>query len=206
MNKTEKYKIPVWPLILILIIAVIILIISPDEKLLGAGIKSVYLHVALTWTGMLSLSITAILGLIGLIWANKKIYRWVFITFAVSVAIYILGYFASMLSSYINWGGVPFQEPRFISSLNLIIAAILSGGLMILLPWDRIKSALAAFPIIFIFWTLQADRMVLHPDSAVESAPLGIRLSFYSMFIVTIMFYIWWLFYLENRTKVKLEI
>jgi hypothetical protein len=201
MSNNKLKKIPIWPLILILVFGVIIVLVSPEEKSLGSGIKSVYVHVALTWMGMLSLTVSGAFGLYGLFFGNKKIYRLVFIAFGVSIAFYILGYFASMISSYINWGGVPFQEPRFISSLNVIIAAILSGGLMFIVPWERFKSALAALPIVFIFWTLQTDRMALHPDSAVETAPLGIRLSFYGMFLISFLFYLWWLFYLENRTR-----
>jgi|SaaInlV_200m_DNA_3_1039701.scaffolds.fasta_scaffold01500_12 hypothetical protein len=200
-SKSKDKKFPIWPLILILALWVVAVIIAPEEKSLKAGIKPVYVHVALTWMGMLSLSISAILGLYGAFTKNKNLYRWIYIVFGVSVGIYILGYFSSMISSYINWGGVPFQEPRFISTLNVIIASILTGGIMLLVPWDIVKSALTAFPVLFIFLTIQTDRMVLHPDSAVESAPLGIRLSFYGMFVIALLFYVWWVFYIERLTR-----
>ncbi len=198
---SSEKKFPIWPLFLIITLWVVALIIAPEEKSLKAGIKPVYVHVALTWMGMLSLSISAIIGLYGVFAKNKNIYRWIYIIFGVSVGIYILGYFSSMVSSYINWGGVPFQEPRFVSTLNVIIASTLTAGVMLFVPWEKVKSALTTFPVLFIFWTMQTERMVLHPDSAVESAPLGIRLSFYGMFIFALLFYIWWVLYLERVTR-----
>lgn len=200
-------KFPYWIVLLIIIVLWgIALWIAPDEKTLKSGIKPVYVHVALTWMGMLSLSFSAILGIIGLFTKNEKYYRWVYIIFGASIGIYVMGYFASMVSSYINWGGVPFQEPRYISSLNVIIASVMAAGLMFFVPWERVKSALAAFPAVFIVWAMETDRMVLHPDTAVETAPLSIRLSFYSMFFFALLFYIWWVFYIEQRTrKTKLQ-
>ena len=50
-------------LALIVILQIVVLIISPEEKTLGAGIKPVYLHVSLTWVGMILALVCALIGL-----------------------------------------------------------------------------------------------------------------------------------------------
>ena len=44
-------------------LAALLLWLAPAEQTLGSGITSVYVHVALTWTGMTGLIIAAVLGL-----------------------------------------------------------------------------------------------------------------------------------------------
>ena len=52
-----------WPLAVIVVLQIIVLQISPEERTLGGGIKPVYLHVSLTWTGMIFLAVNGLLGL-----------------------------------------------------------------------------------------------------------------------------------------------
>ena len=62
MALLKRYK---WlPLALIVFLQITILILSPAERTLGNGIKPVYLHVSLTWTGMVFFLISAIFGIV----------------------------------------------------------------------------------------------------------------------------------------------
>ena len=46
-----------WVFVIVALgVAAALVIFAPDEKTLGTGIKYVYIHVAMTWTGMTGLA------------------------------------------------------------------------------------------------------------------------------------------------------
>ena len=67
-----RYGVPVF----ILAAVAAIVWLAPEEKTLGPGIKSVYVHVALTWTGMTGLTIAGLLGIGAAITNGGRLSRW----------------------------------------------------------------------------------------------------------------------------------
>lgn len=182
--------------------ALALALLAPEEKTLGDGIRVVYVHVALTWTGMLLLGGTALLGLLVAAqprpaWAafQRRLY-------GVALAFFGLGYGMSMVASLVNWGGVPVREPRFITSMNVLVIGIIAWFLANLFENPRLAALLRAAPVLFLIWSVQTSTVVLHPESAVNTAPPGIRFTFLGMFAIMLALSGWFLTHTwRNQTK-----
>ena len=53
-----------WGLGAIGVVTAVLLLIAPEEATLGAGIRSVYVHVALIWVGLAGFVVAGLLGMI----------------------------------------------------------------------------------------------------------------------------------------------
>jgi hypothetical protein len=58
---------------------ILILLLELEESTLGQRMKPVYLHVSLTWTGMLLFRLTAILGLDLVFLGKEKLALWLIV-------------------------------------------------------------------------------------------------------------------------------
>lgn len=188
-NKLFKAR---WPLLaLIVILQGTLLVLSPNERTLGVGIKPVYLHVSLTWTGMLLLAGTALLGLLLLISGRQEHANWQRLAYRAAIGFYLVGFVISMYASWLNWGGIPWQEPKIQAAVNVIMAGIGAWYLRELVKPVRLKALAGMVPFVFVLLGSSSPRMVLHPDNPVVSSPLGIRSTFLIMFFLAILLAAW---------------
>lgn len=184
-----------WPLAVIVVLQIIILVISPEERTLGAGIKPVYLHVSLTWTGMLFLALNGLLGLAVLFSGNQRLACWQRNFFLTGLVFYGVGFLISMYASWLNWGGIPWQEPKIRAAVNVMVSGIGAWFLRELIGSDRLKGLIGLIPVAYIAVGSQSPRMVLHPDNPVVSSPLGIKGSFLSLFLLAFLLALWMLWF-----------
>lgn len=199
-EKTTENKPAAW-IVLALILAAqsLVLALAPNERTLGAGIKPVYLHVSLTWAGMILLAVSAALGLGLVVSKSEKLASWLRTILTAGWALYLIGFLVSMIASYINWGGVPFKEPRVLGSLNVLVISTVA---LVLVKWinqQRIAGLLGAAPTILMAFTVSSSRMALHPDSTVGSSPSGIKFTFYGMFLLALLLGGWGIHFLRKR-------
>jgi hypothetical protein len=183
MTTITRNKITNWALAVAVIGLVgLLLWLAPEEQTLGSGIKSVYVHVALTWTALLGI-IAA--GLIGLALAVFSKPSWLVVASTliwVALVIFAAGLVMSFIAAGINWGGFFWQEPRTNSAIQIIVAAmIVQGANHLSLPY-RVKGALFFFLLLFIFWSILSIPDVLHPGDAARTSPPAIRFTFYGLF------------------------
>ena len=197
----KLFKARWWLLALIVILQIIVLWVSPEERTIGIGIKPVYLHVSLTWTGMILLLITALLGLIVLINGNERIAGWQRTFLLSALWFYGVGFLISMYASWLNWGGIPFQEPRIQGALNVLVSTITVWLLREMLNTPRLQGVLGWIPLAFMLTAGRSSRVVLHPDNPVATSPLSIKLSFLSMFGLAIFLSIWFI-WVQRRSLV----
>jgi hypothetical protein len=186
-------------LALIVILQIVVLVISPEEKTLGTGIKPVYLHVSLTWVGMILALLCALLGLGLAISGHERLGAWqrrVFLAFLISFGV---GFLVSLYASWLNWGGIPIQEPKFRTATNVLVAGIGAWALREIVSHPRLKGLSGVIPAFFLFLSKRSPRMVLHPDNPVVSSPIGIKGSFYSMFALGILLAIWFLVWYPRK-------
>jgi hypothetical protein len=175
----------------ILLAQIIVLWVSPEERTLGVGIKPVYLHVSFTWVGMFLLYLTGLVGVVVLISGHDRSTLWLKRTLTLGVVFFTVGFFISLFASLVNWGGVPFREPKVISALNILVV---SGVIWILSRWvtqNRIIGFLSFIPPVFMVFREEGSRMVLHPDNPVNTSPDAIKFSFYAMFFLAVLLAIW---------------
>lgn len=184
---------------LILMAQAAVLVFSPEERTLGARIKPVYLHVSLTWAGMLLLAVSGALGLGLAVSKSEKLDSWLKTVLTVGWGLYIIGFIVSLMASFINWGGVPFKEPRVLGSLNVLVVASVA---LALVNWNnlrRINGLLGITPAALMFFSGSGSRMALHPEGPVSTSPPGIKLTFYGMFLLAMLLGGWGVHFLRKR-------
>lgn len=189
-----------WVVIVgILLLLSLVVWIGPDEQTLGSGIKSVYLHVGLTWAGMAGLGVAALLGLGTLITGRLSWMRWQQIVGWASTAVYGAGIAMSMVASQINWGGVLLQEPRMAAALNGLAVALI---VQVLLAWLPPTRGLGLLPILLwglILWLNGQAALVLHPPNPVRTTESSrIQFTFFAVFILFSLMLVWLIWFIQK--------
>ena len=185
MNRIRRRPLP-WLLLGGLVTAVfLILYLAPKEATLGTGIRTVYIHVALTWTGMVGFGLAGLLGLATLVSANKNMARWMQTLGWVAFGFYAAGIAMSAVASKVNWGGVFWQEPRMLAATNSLAVATI---ILILNMWillTRLRGLLQTALPIAVAWIIYRAPLVLHPANPIfSSESIGIQAAFISMFLL----------------------
>ncbi len=167
----------------IVILAAALLSIAPEERTLGTGIRSVYLHVSLIWTGIAGFLAAGILGLGLVIFANERVQAWTQTIGWVACGFFGAGIAMSTIASKVNWGAVFLAEPRTVASLRVLAVAII---VQILGSWPistRIKGLLHAAIALLFFWSNATTPLLLHPRNPIRTSDsAAIQLSFVALF------------------------
>jgi hypothetical protein len=185
---------------------VVLISSAPHERTLGPGILPVYVHVSLTWSGMLFFILSAVFGILNALLSRKGLYSWLRPLFTTAYITYLAGFLVSLWASYVNWNGIPFREPRIVSALSVVAAASLCVVLLHWLPSKRLAGVLTAIPAVMILSGLQNTNLVLHPDNPIRQAPASIRNMFMAMFGIALLLSIWlvWVQRLFFREKAEI--
>lgn len=205
MNRSQKlFQARWWLLALIVILQTAILYFSPEENTIGIGIKPVYLHVSLTWTGMVLLLLNGLAGLATLVSGRREIAGWQRSFLLSALWFYGFGFLISMYASWLNWGGVPFREPRIQGAINVLVATLAVWVLREMFNSPRIQGVLAWIPVAFMMVGGRSSRMVLHPDNPIVTSPLSIKATFLSMFGLAILLSIWFIWVHQQKQGILL--
>jgi hypothetical protein len=188
-----------WGIPLALLLGVALLtLLAPEERTLGNGIRSVYLHVGLIWVGLLGFGVTAVLGIAILLTEKPAWLRWLTPISWVALGFYAAGVSMSMVASFDNWGAVFLQEPRMAASLNGLAVAIIALILGSWSPWPRLQGAIAASIIFVLLWLNRRATLVLHPQNPIgTSNSTPIQLTFLLVTALFALLAVWfvWRFY-----------
>lgn len=183
-----------WWLVLggIIFLAAVVLWLAPAEQTLGSGITSVYVHVALTWTGMTGLIIAAVLGLGAALFGRPGLQDWGHVIGWVGLGMFAAGLLVSALAAGINWGNVFWQEPRFNSALQILAVGLIVQIVNSLSLSYRLRGLLQALPAVLLVWLTTITPLVLHPGNAARTSPsAAIRFTFFGLFVLCCLAGIW---------------
>jgi hypothetical protein len=184
MSKMKLSRRNTWiGLIVILLLASLILWTAPEEQDLGTGIRSVYVHVALTWTGMTGIVIAGLVGLTGAVLNREDLQSWANTITWVALAIFAAGMVMSVIAAGINWGGVFWQEPRTNTVLQVLAAGLIVQGLNSWPIPSRLKGILNFILAIVLLALVFTTPLVLHPGNAARTAnSFAIRFTFFGLY------------------------
>ena len=167
---------------ILIILAGVLLWFAPEEQTLGTGIRSVYVHVALTWTALLGLISAGLLGLVLAIFSKPSWLSTVSTITWVAITLFTAGLVMSFVAAGINWGGFFWEEPRTNSAIQILVAALVVQGVNRFSISYRLKGILYFLLVIFMFWSILSIPDVLHPGDAARTSPPAIRFTFFSLF------------------------
>jgi len=208
INKNSMPVIPVsnkrfWAVLGgILSLAAILLIVAPAEQTLGEGIRSVYIHVAFTWAGMIGLFVAGILGLATAITDHKALLDWAKTIGWVALAMFAAGLVMSILAARINWGAVFWQEPRTNSALEILALGFIVQFMATLPIPDRLKGVLFLLLAAFLIYSVSSTERVLHPGNAARTSPSAtIRFTFLGLFLLLTGAAAWIIFHKQRGKR-----
>jgi hypothetical protein len=176
----------------LLALAVVTVWVSPAERTLGDAMRAVYVHVALTWAGMLGLAVAALLGLGVLVTGRHTWAAWLQAVTVVALGLLLMGTVTSAVAAYQTWGGGFADEPRAQTALRILAVAVIItvGGSW--LPWLRVRGALAAGLLAYSAFALRATPLLLHPRNPIATSPSSaIQATFAVLFVIFALLGVW---------------
>ena len=187
MKSTGFTRRSIWAgFALLLLLASLILLLSPEERELGSGIKSVYVHVALTWTGMSGFIIAGLVGLAAAVSNRESLQSWATTIAWVALGFFGLGLVMSVIAAGINWGAVFWQEPRTSTVLQVLALGLIVQGIN---TWPvplRLKGALSFLLAVILLVLIFTTPLILHPENAATTADsMAIRFTFFGLYAVS---------------------
>ncbi|MGD2079282.1 MAG: hypothetical protein PVH18_12920 [Chloroflexota bacterium] len=184
------------------VVAAAVLWLAPAEQTLGTGISSVYVHVALTWTGMTGLAAAAVLGLLAAVLGRPDLQEWAHTSAWIGLGAFAAGLIMSALAAGVNWGNVFWQEPRFNSALQVLAIGLIVQMVNSFAIPHRLRGLLQALPAVALIWLTMITPLVLHPGNAARNSPsAAIRFTFFGLYILCCLAAAWIVLAIRRRAS-----
>ncbi|NCO65184.1 cytochrome c biogenesis protein CcsA [Candidatus Aquicultor secundus] len=160
----------------LIILAIVLALVAPEEKTLGNYIRLIYIHAAVTWVGMAMFAISGLLSLFyfaGLITRSgplaKKTTNVLHLSSA-SQSTAILFWTASVImGSYaasLTWGGRWWTEPRLRVAVIILLMAIVAFILRLIVQSAPVRAGInLGLPVISVLLLTKTGKLV-HPNNA----------------------------------------
>ena len=183
MRNIFSTKIPT-ALAFTLFIGLLLVLISPEEKELGAIMKLIYLHGALITSGLSLFTAAGIVGIISL-FKRRVNFRLLFAIEKTALIFWIAATIIGDTTSVFAWGGIFPSEPRF--AATIIIALVSAGVYFVSTAIDNPKIiSFLGIGLALSVWALMGSAgKILHPDNPFGASEPSIRIFF---FMITLVF------------------
>ncbi|MEW5707208.1 MAG: cytochrome c biogenesis protein CcsA [Actinomycetota bacterium] len=161
----------------LVLLAVILAFIAPEEKTLGSYIRLIYIHAAVTWVGLALFAASGLLGVLYFIvflvqskskaeQARDVLIRWSSASQSTAIIFWtasvVLGSFAASLT----WGGNWWIEPRLRIAAFILVLALVFYQLRLTIAdkriWAGLNFSLPAVALIL----LKTTGKLVHPNNA----------------------------------------
>lgn len=186
----------------ILFLSILIVGLAPTERTLGAGIRVVYVHVALIWTGIVGLGIAGALGLMTAVFPRPPLVRWLRVIGWVGFGFFFAGTAVSLWAEVVNWGAIFWQEPRTAAILQVVAAAVIVQVAQVWRVETRLQGILHLLLAGFMLWAMGGAELVLHPGNPVGTSDAWtIRSTFYGLFALSAIAALWLTLHLARRQQ-----
>jgi hypothetical protein len=177
---------------LLLFIATLVLIgivtlLAPIEKTLGTTIRMVYLHGAWVWTAIIALGLSALVGLLALLLGKDNLHAWSQALGRTWLCFWLTYLPMSLWVQMLTWGGVMWDEPRWIIPLRLGIAGLaLQAGLSLVNKKIFTSAANAVFAVV-LGLSLFTAPTAMHPDSPIQNSDSSAIKLYFALLLTLIL-------------------
>lgn len=175
-------KVPL-ALIFTLFIGFLLVILSPEDKELGAVLKLIYLHGALITAGLSLFTAAGIVSIISLFRRRMK-FNLLLAIEKTSVIFWVAATIIGDFTSVLAWGGINPGEPRFVAA---IIISLLSLGVYFIstsIENPKLISLLGIGLSMSVWGIMGSAGKILHPDNPFGASEPSIRTFFFLISLV----------------------
>lgn len=189
-------------LVSVLLLALLAVILSPAEQMLGAAVKWVYVHVAFSRAGGIGFIVTGLVGVVVFFTGNELLSGWMRSIGWVSLALFIIGFLISIIAQAASWNGIAWREPRVSGALNVLAVAVIVQILNAWLNWVQGRGALRVLLAAFVLWTELRAENILHPGDAISaSGSAGIVVANWVLLACALLLGVWGVWQLRLRAE-----
>ncbi len=166
------------------LMGLLLTLLAPSEKVLGAIVKLVYLHGTFILIGLLMFTISGVVGFAHIITNRNPIFPLVKATEHTAIIFWVCGTFIGILTAYLAWGGILLFEPRLI--VAVLISLLSLGAYMISTSIKKptITSLLSILIAVSALGLMLNVGRVLHPVNPIRGSGPSIELYFYSITLI----------------------
>ena len=171
-------------LIFTLFIGSLLILLSPEDKELGAFLKFIYLHGALVISGLSLFTAAGLVSMISLFRSRMK-FKMLFAIEKTAIIFWVAATIIGDMTSVFAWGGIYPAEPRFATT---IIISIVSVGVYFIstsIENHKIISLLGIGLAMSVWILMGSAGKILHPDNPFGASEPSIRIFF---FLITVVF------------------
>ncbi|WP_461373275.1 hypothetical protein [Candidatus Aquicultor sp.] len=160
----------------LIILAIVLALVAPEEKTLGNYIRLIYIHAAVTWVGMAMFAISGLLGLFyfaGLLTRSGRLAEKTSSILAISSASQstaVLFWFTHItIGAYaasLTWGGRWWTEPRLRVSSIILLMAVVAYLLRLVTESKSLQAGInLGLPVVSVLLLTMTGKLV-HPNNA----------------------------------------
>ncbi len=178
-----------WPLFgLCALLAALILVLMPQEKILGQVIKLVYLHGALSRAGMIGFWAAGIAGAAYLVRPGDSLVRWSRALLLSGWGYWTVHFLVSMPATRLTWGPwIAWGEPRVTMTLQVIAVGLIVIAVAWLLDHARFTAAVNLLLGIAILFLVERTGVLRHPLDPIGASPSSTLRLIYLLLLLPIV-------------------
>ncbi len=153
---------------------------TPNDVTLRGTSKVVYLHGALVWAALLTLTASGIVGLGALMWGSRRevLAAWTLALSRTGLLFWVTTLLVSMVASRMAWNSVFLSEPRYTMMFRVLAIGAIVQVLVLLVNRPALSGGLHAAQAVAMWALLLSTPAVLHPDSPIMRSVPSIQFFF----------------------------
>lgn len=181
----NRKKLPAG-IILSLLIGILLIWLSPEDKELGSVLKLVYLHGALVDTGLFLFTAVGLVSLISL-FGKSSGFSLLFAIEKTAIIFWVAATIAGNITSRLAWGGIFWGEPRLQATILISLISISIYFISSTSENPKMISLLGTVLALSVWALMIRAGRIMHPDNPFNVSESSIRFFFV---IITLTFLI----------------
>lgn len=172
----------------ILLLVVLVTVLAPLEKTLGANARIVYLHGAWVWVALAMFLVAGAVGLFGLAARKDGLHRWSRALGRTGLFFWVTYLPLSMWAMKTNWNGLFLAEPRWRLALIFSVGGLLLQIGVTLMDAPVWASTANLVYVVALTVALRTAESVMHPSSPIlNSDARRIQIFFLGLLLLTLL-------------------
>jgi hypothetical protein len=170
-------------MILFLLIGIVLIWLSPEDKVLGPVLKLIYLHGALIITGLFLFTAVGLLSLTSL-FRKSSDFSLLFAIEKTAIIFWVAATIAGNIASQLAWGGIFWGEPRLQATILISLVSIGIYFISSASENPKIISFLGIGLALSVWVLMIRAGKIMHPDNPFSVSESSIRFSFVAITFV----------------------
>jgi hypothetical protein len=155
---------------------------APNDVTLKGTSKVVYIHGALVWTALLTLTAAGLVGLAALaamlVQRDSVMHAWALALGRTGLLFWVAYIPVSMLASRMAWNAVFLAEPRYTTAFRVLAVGVIVQVIVLLFNRPALSSGLHVVLAVVLWALLLTTPSVLHPDNPILRSVPSIQFFF----------------------------